>query len=213
MTKDGNLEVIPELVQREGRNPNQRIISIDKYDNIEEQTMNAIYYGKGNNFKEGIAIKRESLGNIEVKRIRGNLGNRPIASDVPRDNSTRIHPTNSETGEIMSTQNTSRSDIQELQEKYYKVEQLEKQDLPEEVDPTKDYIQITEIASIDELKKDMVEELIEVKGYKQEEAEQIINKVVDDGYMYEKAEEEVQQEMPEQTQEDDGQEKVPWPTE
>jgi hypothetical protein len=113
----------------------------------------------------------------------------------------------------MSTQNTSRSDIQDLQEKYYKVEQLEKQDLPEEVDPTKDYIQITEIASIEELKQDMVEELIEVKGYKQEKAEQIINKVVDDGYMYEKAEEEVEQEMPEQTQEEVGKdEKVPWPT-
>jgi hypothetical protein len=70
MTKDGVLETIPELVQREGRNPNQRIISIDKYNNIEEQTMNAIYYGKGNNFKNGIAIKREFLGDIEVKRIR-----------------------------------------------------------------------------------------------------------------------------------------------
>ena len=70
ITSDGKIEEIPALIQTEGVNPTEKIISADRYgENIKEQSAQAMFKIKGR-ANEGFSINIGSMGCVEVNYIR-----------------------------------------------------------------------------------------------------------------------------------------------
>lgn len=205
LTRDGKLERIPALEQIEGKNPTQNMISLDKDgENIQKEQALAIYGIKGTNNKEGFSIKKGQYGIVEVKYFRRISKDLYINSKVPQAHTTERDIAKPEVRELMSTQYNSQTDIEEPIETFHKLEDMKKQEIPDEIDPTMDGIQLREL-NIEEVKLEMVKAIMEDDklNYNLDQANKIAKKVVDEGKRFEIATKEVDDQAKEAKEEDE----------
>ena len=107
ITKEGNIEEIQSLENREGTTTGQNIMSInDREGNIEEENVHGIFRIKGRNERQGqeemISVKIGQYGTLEVDYVRAELNKdkeeRYISAPIETHN---IRPTTRETRDFM----------------------------------------------------------------------------------------------------------------
>jgi hypothetical protein len=194
--KENGYEVINELERTEGNNPNQKIISLegDGTKQVETKQALAMFKIKGRE-DEGFSITEAQPGNeqIRMEYWRKAYGDMYISTTVPQAHADRgmDRPT-PEVRHLMSKNYTSRLEMEKIFETHEDLENLEKQDVPEQVNPAADGIQLEELDR-EEFKEKMYEKVLQdlknekgnqPPGFLESKAKYIVNKVVDEGERY-----------------------------
>lgn len=204
--KDGEHEEINTLKRTKGTNPTQEVIMLDKKgDDVEKGMLSEMYEVEGTNGREFFGVKKGAGGVEEHVFIRRTPGNNYVAIPIPQAHTRNIEMANQEVRELMTRELNDDNQLEAVAKKYYKLEELEKQGVPDEINPayTDKGIQLEEITG-EKAREDMKEGLQREYGFSERQAEETVKMVFDENVDFEKAIVEVQEE----TQEYEG--RTPW---
>ena len=199
--KENGYEVISELEPTEGNNPTQRIISLEGNGEkkVESKQPLAMFKIKGRE-DEGFSITEAQPGNeqIRMEYWRKAYGDMYISTTVPQAHADRgIDKPTPEVKYLMSKDYTSRLEMERIFKTHEDIEDLQKQDVPDETNPASDGIQLEELDR-DEFKARMYEKVLQqlrdekgnqLPGFLEAKAKFIVDKVVDEGVNYNQAKE------------------------
>lgn len=202
---DGTREKIGNLERIEGNHPMEDIVSLNgKATDIKTEQAIAIYRikGRGNTLgtdQECFSVRKGQHGVVETNYLRRLSEDLYISSDVAQANTRETKSANTEILETMSRKHSSPEEVQKIIHTFYKVEEIKKQNLPEEIDPTKNGIELSQLTE-DEAKKEIKINLLKDDRYKfkynVQEVDTIVDYVYEDGYDFEVATAEVDKQKP-----------------
>jgi len=190
LNKEGKLEILENLKQVEGTNPNQPITELGKDGKqVETKSTIAMFELKGQGMREGLTISKGQLDYKEVSYYRRVDDNKYLSTTVAQKNGVDRDESTYETKRIMDKNETEHDDVKEYINTYEKLEDIkeEKVEVPDKVDPTKDGIQYEDIVQGKEI---MIENIIKNYDYNKEEATIIVNNIIDKNMDFDKAREE-----------------------
>lgn len=223
------MEQIEQLEKSEGTNPSQEIISSGTDGKeLEKLQFSAIYKIKGTNNEQGFAIRKGQYGIVELEYFRKLIyQDLYMSCQVPKQDGTGKEVTNPEIREMMTKRTSSQDELKEAMTVYYKIENLDKQGVPKNIDIGADNISLTKLTK-EQVKLELVQRITndpELKyDYDIKEANEIVNLLIDEEYNFQNALEKVDEkkktgakETPENKPKEEEQEenyddqRVPWP--
>lgn len=199
--KENGYELLSELEPTEGKNPNQKIISLDGNGEkrVENKQALAMFKIKGRE-DEGFSITEAQPGNeqIRMEYWRKAYGDMYISTTVPQAHADRgIDKPTPEVKYLMSKDYTSRLEMERIFKTHEDIEDLQKQDVPDEANPAADGIELEELDR-DTFKAKMYENVLrelreengnQQPGFLETKARYIVDKIVDEGVNYNQAKE------------------------
>jgi len=200
---DGTHEDIKTLNRSKGTNPSQEVIMLDKKGNdVQKGMLSEMYEVEGTNGREFFGVKKGEGGVEEHVYIRRTPGNDYVAVPIPQANTRNIEMADLEVRELMTRELNDDNQLSEVAKRYYKVEELEKQGVPDKINPvyTTKGIQLEEITT-DEARARMKNGLQKEYGFSEPQAEETVKMVFDGRKDFDKAIEEVQIQEPEHAEE------------
>lgn len=199
-------KLLNSIERTEGRAPNQKVLSIENNSSkdVNEKTPLTMFKCKDNN-REGFTISKIGSGieQVRVEYYRKAYADMYMSSTVPQETADRgIDKPSAETKELMSTKYYSTTDLSQKMDMHKEItEEVNKQNLPDDVNPASDGIQIEELDR-ETFKQKLVERIIEeerapgrqAEGYENHlraQATKMANKILDDNKDYDEAKKEV----------------------
>jgi len=210
LNEDGKLEDLENLKKVEGTNPTQKIAVMGKDGKqIETKSTIAMFELEGKGMREGIAIGQGQLDYKEISYYRRADDNTYISIPVAQKNGVDRDESTLETKELMDRNTTTHDELEDYLDSHEKLEEMKKQEMPDEINITIDGIQYEDVVQGKEI---MVQKLLNDTeyDYTREEAIEIINNIVDKGMDFEKAREEIDMQKQQAREEDEEREKTPW---
>lgn len=201
-SKETGYDVIEELEPTEGRNPTQKMISIQSKGEMEiESKQSLVMFKIRGREDEGFSITEAQPGNeqIRMEYWRKAYNDMYISTTVPQAHADRgVEMPSPEVKYLMAKNQTSRLEMERVFDTHADIEELKQQDVPGEVDPSSDGIELEELDR-EVLKEKMYEDILrelqeekgnQIPGFLESKAKAIVDKVLDDGENYEIAKEE-----------------------
>lgn len=149
-----------------------------------------------------------------------------MSCKVPKQDGTGKEVSNPEIREMMTKRTSSQDELKEATKMYYKIENLDKQGVPKNIDIGKDNISLTKLTK-EQIKVELVKKIIndpELQyDYDINEANEIARLLIDEEYTFQNSLEQVdknkkiesekssEKENEEENEKNDGQ-RVPWPS-
>ena len=204
--KEKGYKLLDSLERTEGRAPTQKVMSIENNDSkdVNEKVPLAMFKCKNSN-REGFTISKigGGIGQVRVEYYRKAYSDLYMSSAVPQQTADRgIDKPSKETKELMSTKYYSITDLSEKMETYKEItEEVNKQNLPDDVNPASDGIQIEELDR-ETFRQKLVDQIVEEErapgaqapnydDWLRDKATKMADKILDDNKDYEEAKEEV----------------------
>lgn len=204
--KKEGYKLLDSLERTEGRAPTQKVMSIENNDSkdVNEKVPLAMFKCKNSN-REGFTISKigGGIGQVRVEYYREAYSGLYMSSAVPQQTADRgIDKPSKETKELMSTKYYSTTDLSEKMETYKEItEEVNKQNLPDDVNPASDGIQIEELDR-ETFRQKLVDQIVEEErapgaqapnydDWLRDKATKMADKILDDNKDYEEAKEEV----------------------
>ncbi|MDO5555999.1 MAG: hypothetical protein Q4G09_05070 [Clostridia bacterium] len=189
VTQDGKLKDLPQFKEPEGKNPTTQIISLQK-DGMQTKTeqVNSIFELNNN---EGFTVKKDTDGKPTISYYRRTPGDVYISTQVPQAHSKDRDIADEDVRYMLDRTQTSNIELQQKTDNYDMIKQLEQQDIPDEIDPTSDGIQLEEINDIEVIKETIIRGIIKENPntYTYEQAKKIADNIVDKGMDFTEAKE------------------------
>lgn len=204
--KEKGYKLLDSLERTEGRAPTQKVMSIENNDSkdVNEKVPLAMFKCKNSN-REGFTISKigGGIGQVRVEYYREAYSGLYMSSAVPQQTADRgIDKPSKETKELMSTKYYSTTDLSEKTKTYKEItEEVNKQNLPDDVNPASDGIQIEELDR-ETFRQKLVDQIVEEErapgaqapnydDWLRDKATKMADKILDDNKDYEEAKEEV----------------------
>lgn len=204
--KEKGYKLLDSLERTEGRAPTQKVMSIENNDSkdVNEKVPLAMFKCKNSN-REGFTISKigGGIGQVRVEYYRKAYSDLYMSSAVPQQTADRgIDKPSKETKELMSTKYYSTTDLSKKMETYKEItEEVNKQNLPDDVNPASDGIQIEELDR-ETFRQKLVDQIVEEErapgaqapnydDWLRDKATKMVDKILDDNKDYEEAKEEV----------------------
>ena len=204
--KEKGYKLLDSLERTEGRAPTQKIMSIENNDSkdVNEKVPLAMFKCKNSN-REGFTISKigGGIGQVRVEYYREAYSGLYMSSAVPQQTADRgIDKPSKETKELMSTKYYSITGLGEKMKTYKEItEEVNKQNLPDDVNPASDGIQIEELDR-ETFRQKLVDQIVEEErapgaqapnydDWLRDKATKMADKILDDNKDYEEAKEEV----------------------
>lgn len=204
--KEKGYKLLDSLERTEGRAPTQKVMSIENNDSkdVNEKVPLAMFKCKNSN-REGFTISKigGGIGQVRVEYYREAYSGLYMSSAVPQQTADRgIDKPSKETKELMSTKYYSITGLGEKMETYKEItEEVNKQNLPDDVNPASDGIQIEELDR-ETFRQKLVDQIVEEErapgaqapnydDWLRDKATKMADKILDDNKDYEEAKEEV----------------------
>lgn len=199
-------KALESLERTEGRTPNQKVMSIENNmsNNVNEKVPMAMFKLKENN-REGFTISKlgDGIGQVRVEYYRKAYSDLYMSSTVPQQTADRgMDKPNKETRELMSTKYYSTTDLSKKMETYEEItNEVNNQNLPDDVNPASDGIQIEELDR-EVFKQKLIDQIVEeerapgaqapdYENWLRNRATKMADKILDEDKDYSKAKEEV----------------------
>lgn len=212
LNKEGKLEDLDNLKRVEGTNPNQKIANIDKEGKeVETKSTIAMFELEGKGMQEGIAISQGQFDYKEVSYYRRTEDNEYISTPIAQKGGVDRDESSLETKEMMDRNTTTQDELSAHLDAYEELEELKEQEVPDEIDITRDGIQDKDIRMG---KEEMIERLVNHPDYNytKEEATEIVNNIIDNNMNFDEVREEIdnQKEKEKAEVEEEECERTPW---
>lgn len=210
LNKEGKLEELDNLKRVEGTNPNQKIANIDKEGKeVETKSTIAMFELEGKGMQEGITISQGQFDYKEVSYYRRTEDNEYISTPIAQKGGVDRDESSFETKEMMDRNRTTQDELSAHLDAYEELEELKEQEVPEEIDITKDGIQDRDIRMG---KEEMIERLLKHPDYNytKEEATEIVNNIIDKDMDFDEAREGIDNQKEKEKSEEEEYERTPW---